>query len=47
MENENIDDAGLKRLGIERVPTPVYLRGGCRFGNLREGVPATRRGGAR
>ena len=47
MDNENIDDVELKRLGIERVPTAVFLWGGYRYGNVRDALAAARRGGAR
>jgi hypothetical protein len=47
MDPDNIEEAQLKRPGIERVPTPVYLRGGYRFGNVRDAYAAARRGGPR
>ena len=39
--------AELKRLGIERVPTDVFLWGGFRYSHARDAIAAARRGGAR
>lgn len=47
MDPDNIDDAELKRLGIERVPATVYHWGGYRYGNVRDAIAAAKRSNPR
>lgn len=42
-----IDDAELKRLGIERQQTEAFLWGGYRYSNVRDAVAAAKRGDKR
>ena len=41
--NNNVDNAELKRFGIQRVPLEVFLWGGYRYSNARDAVAAARR----
>lgn len=43
MTNEHIDDAEMKRLGIEQIPTVTYLWGGYRYSHARDAIAAARR----
>lgn len=44
MTNSAIDQAELDRLGINRVPTEVFVWGEFRYSNARDAVAAARRG---
>jgi hypothetical protein len=45
--NNNVDNAELKRLGIQRVPLEMFLWGGYRYSNARDAVAAARRAEAK
>ncbi|WP_308515506.1 hypothetical protein [Sphingomonas flavescens] len=46
--NDNgVDETELKRLGIQRVPTEVFLWGGYRYSNARDAIAAARRADAK
>lgn len=46
--NDNeVDEAELKRLGIQRVPAEVFLWGGYRYSNARDAIAAARRAEAK
>lgn len=45
--DDQISEAELDRLGIERLPTVTFLWGGYRYSNARDAVSAAKRAVAR